>query len=150
MLKQQLLLYLKSSNPFTESADFDPFNVYNQPNGKTPTTKCADLGGVLLCNYCMKDSTDSDNAAEQKFGAWSLWDLNGSADQYTQGKSSGKYVNFQLSSALFGGSADKYLPMSAINGMCIVMSCENKLGAFIINGLDYYGINGTMITDNKY
>jgi hypothetical protein len=143
-----LLTALKGTNPFTETVDFDPFNVYNQPNGKTLTTKYADLGGALLCNYCMKDSTDSDNAAEQKFGAWSLWDPNGSAYQYTQGKSGGKYVTFQLSSALFGGSADKYLPMFAINSTRIVMSCENRLGAFVINGLDYY--DASLAGDYKY
>ena len=47
-------------------------------------------------------------------------------------------MTFQLSSALFGGSADTYLPMSAINGMHIVLSCENHLGAFVINGLQQY------------
>ena len=67
------------------------------------------------------------NAAEDKYGAWSLWDPNASAYQYTQGQSGGRYFTFQLSSALFGGSADKYLPMSAINGLRIVLSCENVL-----------------------
>ena len=33
--------------------------------------------------------------------------------------------------------ADKYLPMSAINGMRITVSCENVIGAFVINGLNY-------------
>ena len=143
-----LLTALKGTNPFSETVDFDPFNIYNQPNGKTLTTKYADLGGALLCNYCMVDSTDSDNAAEQKFGAWSLWDPNGGAYQYTQGKSGGKYVTFQLSSALFGGSADKYLPMSAINGLRMVLSCENFLGAFVINELDY--ADSSLAADYKY
>ena len=31
---QALITALKSSDPFTESADFDPFNVYNQPMEK--------------------------------------------------------------------------------------------------------------------
>ena len=79
-----LVAALKSANPFTETADFVPFNLFNQPNGKNQTIKYADLGGALLCNYCMKESTDSSDAAEQKFGAWSIWDSNGSAYQYTQ------------------------------------------------------------------
>ena len=58
--------------------------------------KYADLGGALVCNY-MKSSTDSNDAAEQKFGEWSLWDPNGG----------------------------QYLPTSAIHGMRIVLSCEN-------------------------
>ena len=97
----------------------------------------------MLCNYCMVDSEDSDNAAEQKFGAWSLWDMNGPMLQYTPGKKGGKYVTFQLSSALFGGYADKYLPMSAINGMRIILSCENVKGAFVLNGLQYRMPNTT-------
>ena len=97
----------------------------------------------------MKDSADLDNAAEQKFSAWSLWDANGPQYQYAQGLSGGKYVTFQLSSALFGGSADKYLPMLAINGMRIIMSCENVNGAFVINGLQYYDAGSTRYLDNS-
>ena len=37
--------------------------------------------------------------------------------------------------------ADKYLPMSAINGMRITLSCENVIGAFVINGLNYKTTN---------
>ena len=67
----------------------------NQPNRKTLThTKYADLGGAVMCNYFMKDCTDTDNSAKQKFGVWSLWDPNGLAYQYTQEKSGGKYVAF--------------------------------------------------------
>ena len=40
-----------------------------QPDNKCQTLKCADLGGAQICNYCMKHSTDSENAAEQKFSA---------------------------------------------------------------------------------
>ena len=49
----------------------------NQPNRKTPVIKHVDLGGAVVCNYCVEESTDSDNAAEQEFNAWSLWDGNG-------------------------------------------------------------------------
>ena len=38
--------------------------------------------------------------------------------------------------------------MSAINGMCIVMSCETHLGAFVINSLDYY--DAAITADYKY
>ena len=76
-----LIAALKIVNPFTKTADFDPFNVhvFNQPDGRNfyQTIKYVDLDGVLLCNYCMKDSTDSDNAAEQKLSAWSLCFQNG-------------------------------------------------------------------------
>ena len=58
---------LKSTDPFEGKVNFDPFNIFNQPNRKASTIKYADLGGALLCNSCMKKSaTDLDNAAEQK------------------------------------------------------------------------------------
>ena len=97
----------------------------------------------------MADKTDSDNAAEQEFGAWKLWDQNGPQYQYTKRLSDGKCVTFQLSSALFDGSADKYLPMSAINGMRIVLSCENVKGAFVLNGL-YYKLWVTQVGSKWY
>ena len=43
---------------------------------------------------------------------------------------------FQLLSALFGGSSDKYIPMSGINGMRIVMTLEYPKGAFVMCGLN--------------
>ena len=36
-----------------------------------------------------------------------------------------------------------YLPMPAINGMSIVMSCENVDGAFVVNGLQHYGASSS-------
>ena len=59
---------------------------------------------------------------------------------YTQGQKGGRYYTFQLISSLFVGCAEKYLPMSAINGMRIVLCCENVKGAFVTNGL-YSGVN---------
>ena len=41
------------------------------------------------------------------------------------------------------GCADRYLPMSAFNGMRIVMSCENVNGAFVINGLQSQNLDNT-------
>jgi hypothetical protein len=78
-----------------------------------------------------------DNAFDDKTGGY---DLGGTAGAgYTRNLSGGRYFTFQLLSAMFGGSADKYLPMSAINGMRIIMSMENPLGAFTVNGLGNTG-----------
>jgi hypothetical protein len=44
-------------------------------------------------------------------------------------------VTFQLMSSMFGGSSDKYLPMSAINGMRIIFSLENLIGSCCKLGL---------------
>jgi hypothetical protein len=38
--------------------------------------------------------------------------------------------------------------MSAINGLRMVLSCENFLGAFVMNGLDY--ADSTLPGDYKY
>ena len=63
----------------------------------------------------MGSSTDTTNPAECKFGAFSLVDnnvvLGSNPDSYTAGKSGGRYYTIQLCSALFGGMADKYLPV---------------------------------------
>ena len=85
----------------------------------------------------MGSSTDLVNPTEYKFGAYSLFnqDFNMQSTTYTQGKSGGRYYTFQLLSSLFGGCAEKYLPMSAINGMRIIFSMENVNGAFVQNGL---------------
>jgi len=92
---------LKSTDPMNEVVSLDAYNILVQPNGKNPALKYPDLGGAIIGNYCMVSSTESDNAAEAKYGAWSLWDPNASSYQYTQGTSGGKYVTFQLSSSLF-------------------------------------------------
>ena len=127
---------LKSADPLNEVVSYNPFSILSQPNGKAPTLKYADLGGAIIANCCMVSDTESNNVTEAKFGARSLWDPNASSYNYTQGQSRGRYFTFQLSSALFGGSADKYLPMSAINGLRIILSLEYTNGSLIPNGLE--------------
>ena len=68
----QIIAALKSIDPLNEVATFNPFAILNQPNGKAPTLKYVDLGGAIIGNYCTVSSTESDNAAEAKYGAWSL------------------------------------------------------------------------------
>ena len=58
-------------------------------------------------------------------------------------------MTLQLSSALFAGSADKYLPMSAINVMRVVMSFGNVHGAFVMNGLQHYDTTSSKYLDNS-
>ena len=53
-----------------------------------------------------------------------------------------KYVTFQTVSSLFGGCADKYLPMSAINGFRYIFTLDNPEGAFVCCGL-----NGNLAKD---
>ena len=103
--------------------------------------KCADLGGSLVCNDCMKSSTDSDNAAEQKFGTWSHWDLNGKA------RLVGSMWLFS-SARLCSAGLQTSINMSTIKGMRIVLSCGNHLGAFILNGLEYY--DAVLATAKEY
>ena len=146
---ESIVSALKSTDPFNEVVSMDAYNILVQPNGKNPPLKYPDLGGAIIGNYCMGSSSESDNAAEAKYGAWSLWDRNGSAYQYSAGSSGGKYFTFQLASSLFGGSADKYLPMSAINGLRIVLSLENAIGAVVLNGLQSYVASTETFIDNS-
>jgi hypothetical protein len=53
----------------------------------------------------------------------------------TNHRSGTRQVSFQIMSSLFGGASDKYLPMSAINGMRIIFSLENAVGAVVRHGL---------------
>ena len=87
---------LKSTDPLNEIVSDNPLSILSQPNGKAPTLKYADLGGAIIANCCMVSATESDNSAEAKFGAWSLWDPNASSYSYTQGQSVGRYFTFQL------------------------------------------------------
>ena len=50
-------------------------------------------------------------------------------------KKEGGILHFNSFLLFFGGTAYKYIPMSAINGLRIVLSCENVNGAFVQNGL---------------
>jgi len=140
---------LPASGTYTASAvcpvttDFSPFAAGNTVNGKYPPLYYPSLGGAVVANYAMGNTADLVNPTETKFGAFSLFDnnvsLGSNPNQYKSGQSGGRYYTMQLCSALFGASADKYLPMSAINGMRFTLSCENVIGAFVINGLNYHG-----------
>ena len=125
--------------------NYSPLAAGTQLNGKMKPIYCPSLGGAVIANYAMGSSVDITNPTESKFGAYSLFDnnalLGSNPDSYSVGKSGGRYYTIQLCSALFGGMADKYLPMSAINGMRITLSCENVIGAFVINGLNYKTTN---------
>ena len=90
-----------------------------QFNEKYPALTYPSLGSAIIANYAMGNSTDLRNPTEYKFGAYILWNQEYGAQTttYTQGKSGGRYYTFQLVSSLFGGCAEKYLPMSAINGV---------------------------------
>mmetsp|Transcript_8727 Transcript_8727/g.11505 ORF Transcript_8727/g.11505 Transcript_8727/m.11505 type:complete len:483 (+) Transcript_8727:1404-2852(+) len=45
-----------------------------------------------------------------------------------------KKLTFQLSSSLFGGSSLKYLPLSAISGLRIVLTLDNTVGSMVVGG----------------
>ena len=96
-------------------------------NGKFESLKYHSLGGAIVANYTMGGETDLVNPTQYKYGAYSLWDQDAKSQSsgYVQGQSGGRYYTFQLISSLFGGHAEKYLPMSAINGMRIILSLDN-------------------------
>jgi hypothetical protein len=57
-----------------------------------------------------------------------------------------KYVTFQTVSSFFGGCAEKYLPMNAINGFRYVFSLDNPEGAFVVSGLGGATAKGLTVT----
>ena len=70
---------------------------------------------------------DNVNPTENKYGAHCSTELiyvNNGCAQYNKGGS------LQLISSLFGGAADQYLLMPAINSLRIIMSCESVNGSF--------------------
>jgi len=113
----------------------NPLHALVQPNGKNKCLNYADLGSAVVANYSMVSDVDNANPTENKWGAYNLLNPNYATYGYSQNRSGGRYFTFQLLSSLFGGSADKYLPMSAINGLRITLSCENVSGAFVQCGL---------------
>ena len=45
------------------------------------------------------------------------------------------YANYPNYTLLCGGAADKFIPMSDIHGLRIIISCENVVGSSVQNGL---------------
>ena len=123
------------------SVSTNPLHALIQPNGKFECKKFADLGSAVVANFSMVSSVNNANPTENKWGAYNLLNPNYGTYGYSQNRSGGKYYTFQLLSSLFGGSADKYLPMSAINGLRITLSCDNVSGGFVQCGLNS-GVNG--------
>ena len=129
-------------NGMAMTVDQNPLGPLTIVNGKYEPMTYADLGSAVIANFGMTSYVDNVNPTENKYGAYSLTDPNyANYPNYTQYRKGGRYFTFQLLSSLFGGSADKYIPMSAINGLRIVLSCENVNGAFVQNGLRS-GANG--------
>ena len=102
-------------SPFTTNATAD--NNIPKRNGKYPPLSFPSLGGAVIANYTVGNSTDLMNPTQYKFGAYSLFD-----QDYSAQSSTGGYT--------LGQKGGKYLPMSAINGMRIILACENVNGSF--------------------
>jgi len=80
-----------------------------------------DLGSIFVCG--------SNSTAQYISGAAALNTSTATTVDY--------YITFQLLSGIFGASLDKYLPMSAINGLRIVLTLENAIGSTVVCGLAY-------------
>ena len=86
----------------------------------------------------MVSYVDNVNATESKFGAYSLTNANYATYGYTNLQSGRRYFSTPFFS--FWRICYKYLPMSAINGLRIVLSCENALGAVVLKSRSAVGI----------
>ena len=92
----------------------NPLGPLTIVNEKYEPMTYADLGSAVIANFGMTSYVDNVNLTEKKYGEYSLTDPNYA--NYTQNRKERIYFTFQLLSSLFTGSADKYIPMSAING----------------------------------
>ena len=118
----------------------NPLQPASFTNNKYPPLRYPELGAAVI----MLDDAGGNaaNNAGAKTGAYDLgqyYNASGTATTLIAGgyaaSAGNRYYSFQTLSALFGGSSDKYLPMSAINGMRIIFSCEDVKKAFVTNGL---------------
>jgi hypothetical protein len=73
-----------------------------------------DLGSAIVA-YNYDDNAVTKTNKVQRTGAWNLATTSNTEQSNTAQRKGGRFVTFQIMSSLFGGSADKYLPMSAIN-----------------------------------
>jgi hypothetical protein len=98
----------------------------------------SDLGGAIIAQR-FGDTATAAGAAQArqacKSGAFNLQLTAGTEFSNKQYQMGVRPVTFQLMSSLFGGASDKYLPMSAINGMRIIFSLENVIGSLVRYGL---------------
>ena len=103
-----------------------------------------DLGGAIVGQKwgdvsSANAATVALGAAERrsvtKSGAFNLYHDSSTEFGNVNRQTGTRQVSFQLMSSLFGGSSDKYLPMSAINGMRIIFSLENAVGSVVRHGL---------------
>ena len=99
-----------------------------------------DLGGGII-GYNYASAEGGLTRIPTKTGAFNLWTASNTEFSNSQKSKGVRQVTFQLMSSLFGGSSDKYLPMSAINGMRIIFSLENALGSLVSEGL-----NGNLVS----
>ena len=119
---------------FVFPSDFEVTNTSGNFSGarNLPITY-PDLGGCIVA--AAYSTSNSSARLPLKSGGFDLNYATGVEFSNTNKTSGTRPVTFQLMSAMFGGASDKYLPMSAINGLRIVFSLENLIGSCVKLGL---------------
>ena len=122
----------------------NPFEVHvNGYNAQIPYVKYPDLGGIIAGQHCAPiNVTNTANIGttvdfSNFMQATQALPIGTATNTY-------KYFTFQLLSAMFGGASEKYIPMSAINGLRIVMTLEDPAGCLVQCGLGL--VNNTAAT----
>ena len=122
-------------------------------NPNTPYNQYPDLGGIIMGshNTAVNTGTTGVNGAAVDFANFkSATQAIYPAQVTTQPtKDNTRYFTFQLLSSLFGGSADKYIPMSAINGLRIVLTLEDPVECYTMTGMGS-GVAQTAYTSTIY
>jgi hypothetical protein len=131
---------LRTNAAATGACVGNPFEV--RPTGynpQLPYVRYPDLGGIIAGQHSTMQVAVNANAGLAANAQVDISNFQQSTQCIPIGTTSGpndiKYFTFQLISSMFGGSSDKYLPMSAINGLRIVFTLEDQVGAFVTTGL---------------
>lgn len=102
---------------------------YNQGSQQNKCIDHPDLGAVFACA-----SASTANL------------ISGACTFTANATDSNYYITFQLLSGIFGAALDKYLPMSAINGMRIIITLENQVGSVMECGSQFATYPVTLFT----
>lgn len=113
-------------------------------NGRNLPISYPDLGGAIIA-YNYAAAVGGATRLPGKMGAFDLWAASNTEFSNTIKSKGTRQVTFQLMSSLFGGASDKYLPMSAINGMRIIFSLENAVGSLVSFGLNSNAVSGMTV-----
>ena len=129
------LLVIGAAN-VSQNATLDVASFADNSTGGAAMSQINCKYPAVVANYAVGNYTGLIHPIWYNYGAYGLFDQGLAAQgnvKYTPGKVGGRHYTFQLISSLFGGCAEKFLPISTVSGIRIILSCENMSGVFVLN-----------------